>query len=59
MVAEVKRMGSCLARQTAGEESEVIRHLIQTIAVVLARTNAAMILNRRPVYTSTHVDGVN
>ena len=36
MVAEVKRMGSSLARQTAGEESEVIRHLIQRVAVVLA-----------------------
>ena len=34
--------------------AEVIR-----VAVVLARINAAMILNRRPVYTSTHVDGVN
>ena len=41
-----------MPRQTAGEESEVIRHLIQRVAVVLARTNAAMILNRRPVYTS-------
>ena len=59
MVAEVKRTGSCFARQTAGEESGVIRQLIQRVAVVLARTNAAMILNRRPVYTSTHVDGVN
>ena len=59
MVAEVKRMGSSLARQTAGEDGEVIRHLIQRVAVVLARVNAAMILNRRPVHTSSHVDGVN
>ena len=59
MVAEVKRMGSSPARQTAGEEGEVIRHLIQRVAVVLARVDAAMILNRRPAHTSSHVDGMN
>ena len=58
-VAEVRRMGSSLARQTAGEESEVIRHFIQRVSVVLARVNAAMILNRVPVYTASHVDGVD
>ena len=59
MVAEVKRMASSLARQTGGEESEVIKHLIQRVAIMLARDNAAMILNRKPVYTSSQVDGVN
>ena len=58
MVAEVKRIGSSLARHTAGEESEVIKHLVQRMAVVLARVNASMILNRVPVYASTQVDGV-
>ena len=58
MVAEVKRMGSSLARQTAGEESEVIRHLIQRVSVVLTRMNTAMILNRKPLYDSSCVDGV-
>ena len=58
MVTEVRRMGSSLARQTGGEESEVIRHLIQRIAVVLARMNATMILNRAPLYASSHVDGI-
>ena len=58
MVAEVRRMGSSLARHTGGEEGEVIRHLIQRVAVVLARINAAMILNRAPFHTSSQVDGV-
>ena len=58
MVAEVKRIRSSLARHTAGEESEVIKHLVQRVAVVLARVNASMILNRAPVYASTQVDGV-
>ena len=58
MVTEVRRMGSSLARHTAGEEGEVIKHLIQRVAIVLARVNAAMILNRKPLYAETHVDGV-
>ena len=37
-------MRSSLARQTAGDEGEVIRHLIQRVAVVLARINTAMTL---------------
>ena len=58
MVAEVKRIGSSLARHTAGEESEVIKHLVQRVAVVLAKVNGSMILNRAPVYASTQVEGV-
>ena len=58
MVAEVKRIGASLARHTAGEEGEVIKHLVQRVAVVLARVNACMILNRTPVYVSSQVDGV-
>ena len=58
MVAEVKRIGGSLARHTAGEEGEVIKHLVQRVAVVLARVNASMILNRTPVYVSSQVDGV-
>ena len=58
MVTEVRRMGSSLARQTAGKEGEVTRHLIQRVAVVLARLNTSMILNRKPLYTSSLIDGV-
>ena len=58
MVAEVKRIWGSLARHTAGEEGEVIKHLVQRVAVVLARVNASMILNRTPVYVSSQVDGV-
>ena len=32
-VREVKRMGSSLARHTGGEESEIIRHLIQRVSI--------------------------
>ena len=58
LVTEVRRMGSALARQNGGEENEVIRHLIQRVAVVLARVNAQMILNRGPVSISSQIDGI-
>ena len=54
----MKKIGGSLARHTAGEEGEVIKHLVQRVAVVLARVNASMILNRTPVYVSSQVDGV-
>ena len=47
-VGEVKRIGSALARQTGGEEGEVIRHLVQRISVALVKLNTTMLLNRRP-----------
>jgi len=57
MVSEVKRMGGSQGRQTAGDESD-IRHLIQRVSVVLTRMNTAMILNRKPLYASSRVDGM-
>ena len=57
-VREVKRMGSSLARHTGGEESEVIRHLIQKVSITLMKVNANLILNRRPNNNSIDVDGI-
>ena len=58
MVEQVKRMGSALARNKGEDDSDVTRHLIQRIAVVLARLNSAMLLNRAPLNTLAHVDGI-
>ena len=58
-VAQVKKMGSALARQTGGEEGEVIRHLVQRVSVLLTRGNAALLLNRMPSSTHPAVNGVN
>ena len=51
-------MGSALARNKGEDDSDVTRHLIQRIAVVLARLNSAMLLNRAPLNTPAHVDGI-
>ena len=58
MVEQVKRMGGALARNRGEDDSDVIRHLTQRVAVVLARLNASMLLNRAPQNTPTHVDGI-
>ena len=57
-VQQVKRMGSALARQTGGEEGEIIKHLVQRVSVILMRTNANLILNRRPNFTEPQIDGI-
>ena len=49
--------GSALARHTGQEESEAIRHVAQKLAVLLAKGNAALLLNRVPTYPSTDTDG--
>ena len=58
MVVQVKRMGSALARNRGEDNSDVIRHLTQKVAVVLVRMNASMLLNRAPHNTPTNIDGI-
>merc|ERR1719508_328337 len=57
-VSLVKRLGSALARQTGQEESEAIRHLAQRLSVLLAKGNAALLLNRVPTFPSPDIDGL-
>ena len=57
-VREVKKMGSFLARLTGGEESEIIRHLIQRVSITLMKVNANLILNRSPNNNPTNIDGI-
>ena len=59
MVEQVKRMGSALARNRGEDDSDVNRHLTQRVAVVLARLNASMLLNRAPQNTPTHIDCIH
>ena len=50
-------MGSALARQIGQDESEAIRHFAQRLAVLLAKGNSALLLNRIPTYPSPDIDG--
>ena len=57
-VAQVKKLASAQARQTGEDRSEAIRHLYQKLSVLLARGNAALLLNRQPSFPSPDIDGV-
>ena len=49
---------SAQAWQTWEEQSEATRHLYQKLSVLLARGNAALLLNRFPTFASPDIDGV-
>ena len=58
-VVQVKMMGSALALawHLRGEESEVIRHLVQRVSILLVKVNANLLLNRAPNNSPPHIDG--
>ena len=55
---QIKRLGAALARQTGQDESDKIRHVFQSLAVRLAKGNAALFLNRTHSFPNTEVDGL-
>ena len=57
-VSLVKRLGSALARQTGQEESEAIQHFSQRMAILLAKGNASLLLNRVPNFAPQEIDGL-
>ena len=58
-VVQVKMMGSALALawHLRGEESEVIRHLVQRVSILLVEVNANLLLNCAPNNSPPHIDG--
>jgi hypothetical protein len=57
-VAQLKKLGSALARHTGEEESQKISHLYQRLAILLVKGNAALFLNRLPTHPSPMIDGL-
>ena len=47
-IAELKKLGSALARQTGEEESTTIQRLFQRLSISLVKGNAALFNNRSP-----------
>ena len=54
---ELKRIASRLARQTNANESVVVSHFFQKLAICLQRTNASLLLSRQTVFPSSEIDG--
>ena len=55
-VAELKRLGSALARHTGEDEGQTISRFFQKLSVCLMRGNAALFNNRSPPDQSTDND---
>ena len=53
----ISKLARQLASHTGGEKEEVMRHLFQRLGILLARGNAALILNRIPVHPDATIDG--
>ena len=47
-IAEVKKLGSSLARHTGEEESTTVLHLFQQLSIALMKGNASLLNNRNP-----------
>ena len=56
-VSLVKRLGSSLARQTGQEEAETNNHLLHRLAVLLARENFRLMLNRIQTFLPAEING--
>ena len=56
-VLQIKKVGAALARQTGQDEGEKQRHLFQRLAVLLAKGNSALFLNRMPSHPDPTIDG--
>ena len=56
-VEQIKKLGRAVARSSGREEDEAIRHLFQRLGVLLAKGNAALLLNRVPSFPQPEVDG--
>ena len=56
-VLQVKKLAYAQARQTGKEQSDATHHIYQKLAVLLAKGNAAMLLNRLPEFPRTDIDG--
>ena len=56
-VEVVAKLARQLASHTGGDNEEISRHLFHRFSILLARGNAALILNRMPIHPEAVVDG--
>ena len=57
-IAEVKKLGSALARHTEEEETTTIKHLFQQLSISLVKGNAALLNNCNPGRIDDSDEGV-
>ena len=58
-VQQVDKLGAALAHHTGEDEQVVCRQLWQRLAVLLQRGNAALLVNRMPLFPPAAITGTN
>ena len=58
-VAQVKMIGSALAKHTGGEEVEVIRPLVQRVSILFTKVNYNLLLSHATNNIPPDMDGAN
>ena len=56
-VQQLTKLAKALSRANGSEEADSIRHLFQRVSMLLTRSNASLILNRKPVLLDPSIDG--
>ena len=57
-IAEIKKLGSALARHTGEDGSISICHLFQQLSIALMKGNAALLNNRNPASDGVGDEGM-
>ena len=57
IVSTVRRLGQSLARAGGQKEWEVIRHLLQTLSILLMKGSSALISLRSPSHINSNIKG--
>ena len=57
IVSTVRRLGQSLARAGGQKEGEVIRHLLQTLSILLMKGSSALISLRSPSHINSNIKG--
>ena len=58
-IAEIKKLGSAVARSTGEEDAQAIRHVFQRLSVLLVKGNSSIVINRVPQsdFPPPHING--
>ena len=57
-VQQVKKLAGAKARHTGQEEEEALRHAFTRLSILLMKGNAAILSNRIPNFSPSHIDGI-
>ena len=56
-LCEIKKLGCALARHLGQDESETVKHLFESLSILLMKGNIALLINRIPSHPSSHING--